>query len=126
MRLIYLGSPYFSNSKDIMDVRVRHAEHCMAHFRRTASEVVVYSPIVQWSSVAHNHELPHDFDSWAQQDFFMIRKASAIWVLTISGWKESYGLSQELEYAADIGKPVMYIIPEEQSTNYVLTSDRPE
>ena len=129
MRLIYLGSPYFHKSQSVMDRRVRLTAHCMAHFRRTAENIVIYSPIVQWSRVALENNLSHEFKTWAQHDFFMIRKASVLWALTIPGWKESFGLSQEIEYAKDIGHEVLYVIPEGMDTdggpNYVLTPDEP-
>lgn len=129
MRLIYLGSPYFHKRNSVMHKRVSLTAHCLAFFRRTAENVVLYSPIVQWSRVAFENELPHDFGSWAQQDFFMIRKSSALWVLAIDGWQESFGLSQEIEYANDIGHEILYIIPEgiglDGGPNYVLTTDKP-
>ena len=124
MRLIYLGSPYSSKHKIRMIDRMNSTQHCLAHYRRTAPELVLYSPIALWAPIANDHDLAHGFDTWAQQDFFMIRKSSALWILTIDGWKESYGLLQEIEYAHDISKPIMYVI--QDSTGYVLTSDRPD
>lgn len=130
MRLIYLGSPYSHKQTSIMHLRVSVTAHCMAHFRRSASELVLYSPIVQWSRVAFENDLPHDFETWKQHDFFMIRKSSALWVLTIDGWRESYGVQQEMEFAKDINTPIMYVVPEwdeafSDITGYFLTSDEP-
>lgn len=95
----------------------------MVHFRQKGANVVLYSPIIQWARAAQEHDLPHGFEAWAQYDFFMIKKASALWILTLAGWRKSYGLGQEIEYAKDIGREVLYVIPEDDS--YFLTSDEP-
>ena len=123
MQLIYLGSPY-SNSDDIQKSKnVTAAQHCMAHFKRSAPNLALYSPIALWHNIAIAYNLSGDFCNWSEQDFFMIRKSSALWVLTHDLWKESYGLSQEMEYARDIAKPIVYVT--KTSTGYVLTDDEP-
>ena len=123
MRLIYLGGPYSDENKELMKERVDKQAHALAYFARTADNLVLYSPIVHWSYVEFTYELPHDFNFWKQQDFHMIRQATAMWVLALDGWKESFGLGQEIEYARDIGKEVMFVIPDESA--YFLTDVEP-
>lgn len=123
MRLIYLGGPYSHKNKEVMKERVNEAARVLAYFASTAKNLILYSPIVQWSTVAFAHELPHDFNFWKQQDFHMIRQSTAMWVLPLIGWRNSFGLSQELEYARDIGKEVLFVVPEKEI--FVLTPDEP-
>ena len=123
MRLIYLGGPYSHKEKSIMNERVEHHAKVLAYFARTAENLVLYSPIIHWSMVAYSHDLPHDFNYWKQQDFHMIRTATAMWVTVLPGWRESFGLGQELEYAKDIGREIMYVI--QDSTEFHITSDEP-
>ena len=118
-----MGGPYSHKSPMVMKERVDQQAHALAHFARTAENLVIYSPVVHWSAVAFANDLPHDFNFWKQQDFHMIRQATAMWVVTLAGWQESFGLQQEIEYARDIGREVMYVIPEDSI--YILTPDEP-
>lgn len=122
MRLIYLGSPYSHKSKNMRLVRRKEVGECLAYFAMTAPEIYLFSPIAHWGEVADNNNLPHDFDFWAQRDFFTIRQAHSMWVLDIPGREESYGVRQEIEYAQAIGKPVMLVklVHEEGIIKYVV------
>ena len=53
----------------------------------------------------------------------MIKKSSAMWVLTLPGWDESFGVSQEMEYAESIDREIFYVT--KGFTDYVLTDARP-
>lgn len=112
MRLIYLASPYNDPSPTIREARKEAVADCMAYFARTAADVCIYSPIMNWGYVAVKHTLPHSFDFWAQQDFHMIQKSRAVWVLKVEGWEDSYGIRQEMEYANNINRPLFYVYPE--------------
>lgn len=118
MRLVYLGSPYHSTEERIRRQRVKKVQEALAYFANNTDNLCIYSPISHWSGVADSHELPHDFRFWLQQDFHMIRVSTALWILTIDGWKESYGLEQEMEFAESISKPIVYV--EETDTGFVL------
>lgn len=110
MRLIYLGSPYTHTLRKIRKARVAKVREALAYFANNAKNLCLYSPISHWAGVAEDHELPHDFTFWVQQDFHMIRQSTALWVLTVPGWKQSYGLRQEIEFASDLKKPVLYVV----------------
>ncbi len=111
MRLIYLGSPYTDPDKAVMEERLSVNRKALAHFANNSQNLCVYSPLVHWSSVADAHDLPHDFSFWMTQDFHMIRQANALWILAIDGWHKSYGLSQEIEFAESIDRPINFVIP---------------
>ncbi len=123
MRLIYLAGPYTHQDKAIIQQRIDENAAAVAYFMNTAKNIYLFSPVLQCFHVANRHDLPHEFSFWADRDFFMIKKSSAMWVLTLDGWRESYGLSQELEYAESINRDIFYVVKE--STNYVVTDARP-
>lgn len=112
MRLIYLAGPYESTPQD------SHA-HVINYFWREADNLCLFSPFLHGTAVATYYS----FNIWAQRNFFMIKKSSAVWVLTLPGWRESYGVTQELEYANSIQREVLYLLPE--TNGYVLTDARP-
>jgi len=123
MRLIYLAGPYTHKNKEVVKQRIDEYAMAVAYFINSAPNLFLFSPILQCFHVANQHELPHDFTFWAQRDFFMIKKSSAMWVLTLPGWEKSYGLSQELEYAESIKRDILYVLQE--STDFVVTDTRP-
>lgn len=121
MRLIYLAGPYSNKSKYIMARRRKAFAEVVAHYMEYAENVCLYSPILHNAEVAHLFNLPHNFNFWAQRDFFMIKKSTALWVLTIEGWQDSYGLAQEIEYAESINREILYVRKEGEA--FILTDD---
>ena len=110
MRLVYLATPYSSDTAKVRDRRRMAAAAVLTYYAYQAGDsTAVYSSIVHWGYAAEHFELPHEFDFWKGQDFFMVSRASAFWVLPLIGWRESYGVQQETEYAEDIGRPVSYV-----------------
>lgn len=109
MRLIYLAGPYSHEDKLVRQRRVQSHAAALAFFANRTEQLCLYSPIVHWHGVAHDHELPHDFSFWMQQDFHMIKQATAMWVLLLDGWRDSYGLSQELEFAKSINRDILAV-----------------
>ena len=74
-----------------------------------------------WSPIVHNHALVKDFSFTLEErrslmlpfDFTLLRKARGMIVLTIEGWKESYGVGAEIELCARENIPVVYVHPDE-------------
>ena len=124
MRLVYLAGPYSHSDEKIVQQRIDAYAEAVAYFMAVAVNLYVFSPVLQCFYVAKQHNLPHDFKFWAERDFFMIQKSSAMWVLTLKGWQESYGLSQELEYAESIGRDILYV--DRTPTGFRLMDARPD
>lgn len=49
---------------------------------------------------------------WLNQDFKILDKCDALMVATMPGWKESFGVQEEIKYAQINNKPVYYVNPE--------------
>lgn len=124
MRLIYLAGPYSDPKESVREERVNEFIRALAFFTDQSHDLCLYSPIVQWHEVAKQYKLPHDFQYWAQRDFFMIQKSFSLWVLTIPGWDKSYGVGQEMEFANSIERDIVYVIPDPEF-GYVLTDAKP-
>jgi len=122
MRLIYLANPYHS-TEEIMEERHRRLMEVLASCANTTENLVFYSPIAHWHETAKHHKLPTSFSWWRERDFFMLRKCSALWVLPIEGWEDSYGVSQEIEFATDTNIPIFYII--DYVPSVVVTQEKP-
>lgn len=124
MRLIYLAGPYSDTDESVRQQRVDAYAETVAHFLGTTENLFIFSPILYHAPLADKYNLSRDFSFWAQRDFFMIRQSSAMWVLTLPGWEDSFGVSQEMEFAESIGRDILYVIPE--IYGYVLMDRRPD
>lgn len=104
--MIYLASPYSNPDPDVMQDRYIEALRCTAQFLDDG--VTLYSPIV------HSHNLKHliqkdDWEFWKKHDAHMISICTRMYVLTLDGWKESIGVSWEIEFARLLDKHVAFI-----------------
>lgn len=105
--MIYLASPYSSPDPLIMKTRFLLAEQVTA--KLLSQEIWVYSPIVHCHELAQKFNLPTDFAYWQSYNFDMLRRADALYILSIPGWYESKGVKAEFDLAALMGLPIRYI-----------------
>lgn len=106
-----------------MQRRFLGAMEITAKLATTADDLCFYSPIVSWHEAAQRYELPKDFNWWRERDLFMIRRSDALWVIPFPDWESSFGVSQEIEFAHDIGRPVFYVL--EANPKVVITEEKP-
>lgn len=111
--MIYLASPYTHPDHSIRVRRYQAALEAtialcrMGHF--------IFSPIVYCHQL-HEAGMGGDWSTWAEFDKDIIRRAAAMWVLTIDGWRESKGVQAEIDFASEIGKPMRALTLEEALT----------
>ena len=106
--MIYLASPYSSNDPAVVDARY-HAV-CKAAATLFARGHNVVSPI------AHSHALvahgaPTTWNDWSRLDLNLLRCSASLWVLMLPGWRESVGVTAEIEQARGMQLPIMYVDP---------------
>jgi len=106
--MIYLASPYTAANPLIMETR--YLEACAAVAYATDERTTVYSPIVHYHQVAKFGELPTDFQFWQRHNRHMLNLAEALWVLILPGWEHSVGVQAEIDYAAEIYRPIKAMI----------------
>lgn len=107
----YLATPY-SKYPLGRDAAFRDASRYAG--RLLIAGVNVFSPI------AHSHPIskytpidPLAHDIWLPADWPLLSGAHGVLVLMLPSWDTSYGIKQEIEYATENNKPVIYVNPEQ-------------
>lgn len=108
--MIYLASPYTHKSKTVMERRFEQVAEVTARLINRGH--VIYSPILHFHPLAVRHSLPRDFAFWEEVNKNILLRADALWVLTLSGWKESRGVQSELQIAERAGIGYKLVKPE--------------
>ena len=106
--MIYLAQPYSHKSVFIRSERFEAGVHVAALLMGRGH--VVISPIAHSHPIYMRHpETGSSFDQWQELDETLIDSSEEVWVLTLDGWQESYGVGKEIEFAKRRGIPVKYI-----------------
>lgn len=105
--MIYLASPYTHQNKAIEEERYTVTMEVTAIL--ISRGLPIFSPIVHCHPMAQQFDMPTDAKSWELYNGDFIRKASSMYVLTIAGWKESKGVTQEIILANRLAMPVHYV-----------------
>lgn len=105
--MIYLASVYSLNADaDLMQKRFEFVRDFVA---ANIHDEPLFSPILYTHDLAKIHRLPKKYDFWQARDRHFIECCSEVWVLTMPGWKDSIGVTDEINYALEIGKQVKLI-----------------
>lgn len=107
--LYYLATPYTKYRAGIWPA---YKEAARIAGRLTAIGLNVYSPI------AHSHPLavyggidPLDHDLWMRVDAPFVAICGALIVAKMDGWRDSKGVTIEIESFATAGKPIFSVEP---------------
>lgn len=109
-KLIYLASPYSHSQKHIRLERWHKITHIGARLIQKGYHV--FGPITEshcYSEVTDG--IGKGWDFWKEHDELMLSKCDELWVVTLDGWKESVGVTAEIEYAKKHKMPIKYIEP---------------
>jgi hypothetical protein len=115
MSYLYLASPYTHNSRFVRMWRYEAVRDFGAFL--ASNRFWFFGPIMHSYDMSQNHQLPHNFEFWRDWNHAMIDASQGVIVFQIDGWDTSRGVTDEVEYAKKIGKPVIY--SRETWTNYV-------
>lgn len=106
--MYYLASPYTHD--DIRVRKLRADQATMAAIDLFHQDVFVFAPIpynAPWEGF--DREIRGDWEFWEKFDKAFIDRCEGLIVLTLDGWKESKGVTAEVEYAKKQKKPVVYL-----------------
>lgn len=110
--MIYIASPYSS-----FDEAVRY-KRFLAVRKFTVGLIeaghVVFSPILYAHGMSVIHKLPTDSYFWERFNTSILRHCEACYVLQLSGWEESIGVTAEIEMSKKLHIPVFYFLSEGQ------------
>lgn len=104
--IIYMASPYTSTHAT-QEHRYSQAVRALAHFCNQG--LIVYSPIVHAHVMSQRFRMPGDHEFWIKHDQALIRASKELWVLALSGWEESRGVTSEIAFAHQLGIPVTIV-----------------
>lgn len=106
-KVIYLASPY--SHKDPVVRLQRFQMACESAAKLMEEGKVVFSPI------AHSHPIEaygmgeiKDANFWLHQDFAILSRCDEMYVLMLDGWKESYGVNREIDFANERGMKITF------------------
>lgn len=107
-QLIYLASPYSHE-----DMAVRHNRHI--DIARIAGHLIakgktLFCPITHSHSIAEYsevHSMSHT--TWMHIDLTIMQHCTELYVVKLDGWKESKGVTEEIQFAKDNDMPITYI-----------------
>lgn len=108
-KFIYIASPYSTNADEmLMWHRARDTAWLVGKLMNEYSDYFFYSPVVYFRQIALECDLPHTREFWWGVNKYMLDKTDELWVLQMTGWDESDGVKQEIDYAVSIGLPIKY------------------
>ena len=102
--MIYLAGPYSHPDTDIR--RERYEQLTAYAGRLMASGKHVFSPITHSHPIAVTGGLPLDWEYWQEYDRKIMSVCTEMHVLMLPGWKESKGVSAELQLARELDLPI--------------------
>ena len=109
MKKIYLASPYSHKDPIIQEKRFYHV--CVIAGRLMQEQnVAIFSPIAHsYPIYLHSAYVGDGFDYWRPFNESWIDWCDELWVADMSGRDESKGIKQEVAYAKDTGKAVVWL-----------------
>lgn len=104
---VYLATPYSHSSPVVRRNRFHKINEVAA--KLMADGIHVYSPISHTHPIAEAGDLPKGWDFWEKYDRLFIEWCDAVYVYCAEGWKESKGVSAEIQIARELGKPIVFM-----------------
>jgi len=104
--LIYLASPYSHENPHVRQRRFEDACRAAAELMKTHA---VFAPICHSHPIGEIADYAQDYDFWMAQDLPVLARCDKLIVLTLSGWKVSRGVREEMRFALTAGIPISYM-----------------
>ena len=104
--LAYVAGPYTHNKRSVEIKRFKQ-------LTKVSSILLLHHGINNFSPITHSHtqavtdKLPGTWAFWKQVDIEYVYRCDIIIVTKLPGWKESIGVTAEINLAKEIGRPVL-------------------
>lgn len=105
---VYVAVPYSHDDPEIRQERFEVANRYTAKLMRQG--LVCFSPITMCHPVAA-YGLPGDFAFWEKLNYAYLDLCREIHVLKITGWRDSIGVTAEIQIMRDLGRIVRFVSP---------------
>jgi hypothetical protein len=108
-KFIYVASPYSTNADEkLMQYRAKDTALLVGKLMNRYKNCFFYSPVIYFRQIALECDLPHTREFWWGVNKYMLDKTDELCVLQMTGWEESDGVKQEIDYAISINLPIAY------------------
>ena len=108
--IVYVAAPY-SNVPD--------KEYLMKLIAKVSGKYMVENPgqftitgLVHHYACQEQRDLGTDWKFWKEFCVDFLRRCDKLLVVCTDGWKESFGVQEEIRIAKELNLPVVYIYPE--------------
>ena len=118
-KLYYLASPYSHKYPTVKKQRANDVTESAVKLLHHG--IYTFAPI-SYNEPWEQYSLPGDWGFWCEFDKVFIEKCDALIVLMLDGWDRSVGVTAEIEFAKEIGKPVFYITKEQVNSKEKVMS----
>ncbi len=105
----YFASPYSSDCAYVREVRYLDVIKVATDLIRL--DFTLIEPIAMSHQHAQRFGLPGTYAFWQKRDRKFIDLCDAVIVCLLDGWDQSIGVTDEISYAQEQGKPVYYLNP---------------
>lgn len=105
----YLGLPYSDDDPAVEDWRAEVSNAVAVDLTKQGR--IIFAPISAWHHLARKYELPGTFEYWLKLDEEFIKASKKLLIITLPGWKESTGVTEEIKLAKKYNVPIEYIDP---------------
>ena len=104
--MIYIAAPYNHIDKTVIQSRMELIYRIMGEHIMRGEHVV--TPLFM-HEVATRYELPGDYIFWERYCLNMLRRCDKMIILCIDGWKESRGVTGEIEFCKANNIPIEFL-----------------
>lgn len=108
-KLYYLASPYSHDNSLVRQLRYEAVIYTASELTKDGFRLI--EPIGMCHQQSLQHGMPTGYEFWKTRDRGFIDVCDVVIVLTINGWYESEGVTDEILHAKETGKPVYYLNP---------------
>lgn len=111
MKKVYVCSPFSHKFKKVMRDREKEINRIAAELIYKY-KVALFLPITQSAPLERIiPALGGSFEKWRDIDLEWVKTCDELWVVMMEGWKDSIGVTAEIEYARELKKDVRFIDP---------------
>jgi len=91
---IYLACPYWHENPRMREARFVDVSRAAGMLMKLG--YIVFSPISHSHPISLHMGDKQDHDFWLEQDYAWLDNCDAVWVLALDGWKDSFGVKEEV------------------------------
>ena len=118
-KVYYLASPYSHPSDELKNLRYEAVNRVGAILCKR--NLIIIEPIAMCHMKSLQYDLPTGYEYWKTRDRTFVKLSDGgVIVLAIPGWRESVGVSDEVQYARELGHEVYYLTLTELGEHVLL------